>query len=227
MATAESLPEPGGRLPIGGSAVQARLAEAAIELFYQQGALATTVRDITAACGMTPGALYNHFTSKDHLLYLLVRDIHQQANAQMAAALAAVGDEPAAQLVATVRYLVSHTARYKKRSRVANREFTILTGPRRLEVTGLRRQLRDRFARIVLAGAQEGTFSLVGGNHMVAATLTAATISTMCVRISEWTLENYPLSLSELEDHYAQLALRMVGVSDSDSRGHLTDMAPD
>ncbi|HEY2505098.1 MAG TPA: TetR/AcrR family transcriptional regulator [Streptosporangiaceae bacterium] len=219
MPTAERLPALADRLPIGGSAIQTRLAEAAIELFYQQGALATTVRDITAACGMTPGALYNHFASKDHLLFLLVRDIHLQADGGMAAVLAAAGEDPIVQLGAAVRYLVSHTARYKKRSRVANREFTLLTGPRRLEVTGLRRQLRDRFARILLAGAQQGSFSLVGGSDPVSATLTAATISTMCVRISEWTLENYPLALSELEDHYAELALRMVGVGVFPSAG--------
>jgi oligopeptide/dipeptide ABC transporter ATP-binding protein len=63
-------------LPIEGSPLQQRLASAAVELFYRQGALATSVRQITEACGLTPGALYNHFDSKDQLLYVLVRDIH-------------------------------------------------------------------------------------------------------------------------------------------------------
>src|SRR3954451_15678129 len=63
-------------LPTGGSPLQQRLAAAAVELFYRQGALATSVRQITEACGLTPGALYNHFESKDQLLYVVVRDIH-------------------------------------------------------------------------------------------------------------------------------------------------------
>lgn len=211
MITAEPVTDLGDPLPIGGTAVQARLAEAAIELFYQRGALATAVSDITRACGLTPGALYNHFASKDHLLYLVVRDIHRQADDQLAARLASADDDPATQLTTAVRFLVSHTAMFKKRSRVANREFTLLTGSRREEVTAIRRQMRDRFAAILLAGAQQGTFRLVGGEDIAFATLTASTIATMCVRISEPTLENYPLPVANLQDHFAELALRLAG----------------
>jgi len=211
MIVAEPLPDLGDPLPIGATAIQARLAEAAIELFYERGALATTVRDITGACGLTPGALYNHFASKDHLLYLVVRDIHRQVGDQLVPLLATTADSPAAQLTAAVRLLVSHTAGFKKRSRVANREFTLLSGSRRLEITSMRRQMRDRFADIILAGAQQGIFSLVGGDGVAAATMHAATTLTMCVRISESTLETSPLSGTALQDRYAELALRMVG----------------
>src|SRR5262249_546853 len=117
MIVAEPLPDLGDPLPAGATAVQARLAEAAIELFYERGALATTVRDITGACGLTPGALYNHFESKDHLLYLVVRDIHRQVDDQLAVLIAAAGEHPVTQLTAAVRFLVSHTAGFKKRSR--------------------------------------------------------------------------------------------------------------
>ena len=211
MITAERLPDLSDPLPIGATAIQARLAAAAIELFYERGAQATTVRDITAACGLTPGALYNHFASKDHLLYLVVRDIHRQVDDQLAALLAATDADPAAQLAAAVRLLVSHTAGFKKRSRVANTEFTQLTGSRRVQITALRRQMRDRFATVILAGAQQGSFSLVGGDDITAAIMHAATITTMCVRISESTLESFPLGVTSLQDRYAELALRMVG----------------
>ncbi len=199
------------RLPIGGTTLQCRLAEAAIELFSSQGAPATTVREITAACGLSPGALYNHFTSKDQLLYVLVRDIHRQFDARMAAVVAGAGLDPAAQLATTVRFLVAHTAGGKKRSRFANREFTALTGPRRQEVILLRRQIRDRLTGILVTGSEAGTFALAGGDNLTAATLTAVTITTMCGHISEWTLENYPLSLSHLQDRYVEMAFRIAG----------------
>jgi len=210
MIVAEVLPDLGDPLPLGATPIQARLAEAAIELFYERGALATTVKDITGACGLTPGALYNHFASKDHLLYLVVRDIHRQVDDQLAALLAATDDDPVTRLTAAVRLLVWHTAGFKKRSRVANREFTLLTGSRRREISAIRRQMRDRFADIILAGAQQRIFNLVGGDDLAAATMHAATITTMCVRISEWTLENTPFSVTALPDRYAELALRMV-----------------
>jgi hypothetical protein len=119
-------------------------------------------------------------------------------------------------LTAAVKFLVSHTAGFKKRSRVANREFTLLTGSRRQEVTALRRHLRDRFAEVILDGARRHQFQLVGGDTIGAATLHAATITTMCVRISEQTLANYPLSLEDLQDLHAELALRMVSARRGD-----------
>jgi AcrR family transcriptional regulator len=210
-ANDEWLP-PGDRLPIGGTPLQCRLAAAAIDLFYARGSMATTVREITAACDLTPGALYNHFASKDHLLYVLVRDIHRQVDAQMAAALAAAGPDPAAQLADVVRFLVAHTAAFKKRSRVANHEFTVLTGPRRAEVQQIRRQIRDRLTGILLAGAERGAFALAGGSDQTSADLCSGTISTICVHISEWTLENLPLAVTELQDRYAEMALRLAGM---------------
>lgn len=212
--TADTEAPTGGSLPIGGSPLQCKLATAAIDLFYARGALATTVREITGACGLTPGALYNHFSSKDHLLYVLVRDIHLQVDRQMAATLADAGPDPAVQLASTVRFLVAHTALFKKQSRVASREFTVLTGVRGQEIRDIRRQMRDRLTGILLDGAQQGTFRLVGGNDRPAAMLCSATIGNMCVHISEWTLEHYPLGIPDLQDRYAQMALRLAGALD-------------
>jgi AcrR family transcriptional regulator len=202
---------PDDRLPIGGTALQCRLASAAIDLFYAHGVQGTTVRQITGACGLTPGALYNHFMSKEHLLYVLVRDIHLGVDREMASAIASAGPGPAEQLCAAVRLLVSHTAGYKKRSRVANREFTLLTGPRRQEVRAIRRSIRDRFTEILMAGAEQGMFDLAGGNDRAAATLASTTISNMCVHISEWTLENYPIGTPDLQNRFAYMALRVAG----------------
>jgi TetR/AcrR family transcriptional regulator, cholesterol catabolism regulator len=211
--TADNEALPGGRLPIGGSALQWKLAEAAIELFYAHGAPATTVREITGACGMTPGALYNHFSSKEHLLYVLVRDIHLQVDRAMAQTLTDAGSDPAVQLTSAIRFLVAHTAGFKKQSRVANREFTVLTGARRQEIRAIRRQLRDRLTGVLMEGVQQGIFSLAGGNDQPAATLCSGTIINMCVHISEWTLEHYPLGIPDLQDRHALMALRLAGAA--------------
>jgi TetR/AcrR family transcriptional regulator, cholesterol catabolism regulator len=203
--------EPDSRLPIGGSDLQCRIADAAIELFYAQGSAATTVREIAAACGLTPGALYNHFSSKEQLLYVLVKDVHLLVNAQLAAVLETVPPDPASQLAALVGFLVAHTAGAKKRSRVADREFTQLSGARRQEITAIRRQIRDQFAGILRAGADQGVFSLPGGNDQRSAALTASAITILCVHISEWTLGHNPHSAAELQDRYVQMAMRMAG----------------
>jgi TetR/AcrR family transcriptional regulator, cholesterol catabolism regulator len=209
---------PGDRLPIDGTPLQCKLASAAVELFHAQGVPGTTVRQITAACDLTPGALYNHFTSKDYLLYVLVRDIHRSVDEQMASAIASAGPEPAEQLTAAARFLVSHTAGHKKRSRVANRDFTLLVGSRREEIRAIRRRIRDRFTEILIAGAEQGAFDLAGGNDRPGAALASGAITNMCVHISQWTLEHYPLGIPDLTERYASMALRIAGVAKPDEQ---------
>lgn len=211
MSADRELPPIGSELPIGGTALQRKLAAATIDLFSSQGVQGTTVRQITGACGLTPGALYNHFTSKDHLLYVIVRDIHLAADERMAAAIASAGPDPAEQLAATVRFLVADTAEHKRRSRVANREFNLLAGPRRQEVRAIRQRIRDRLTGILQTGAELGAFDLAGGNELLGANLAASAIITACVHISEWTLEHYSPGIPDLQERYALMALRMTG----------------
>lgn len=49
-----------------------RILDAATELFNERGYAGTSIRDITERLGMTKGALYYHFASKDELLYAMV-----------------------------------------------------------------------------------------------------------------------------------------------------------
>lgn len=213
--TAAPPPEPDPQLPTGGTSLQRRIAAAAIELFYRNGATATSVRDITAACGLTPGALYNHFSSKEQLLYLLIRDIHVLADQGLEAAIAAADPEPRAQLAAAVRFLVWRTASPRSQSHVANREYTRLPRASRDEIIALRRRIRARYAEILLAGAQSGVFELPGSQDRTAATLTATAIATLCANISEWTRQNYPVPMSDLQDRYVEMALRLAGARPS------------
>lgn len=198
-------------LPLGGSQLQRRLAGAAVELFYRQGAMATSVRQITEACGLTPGALYNHFESKEQLLYVVVRDIHLRQESMLAAAQAAVAGDPVAELSAIVGVYVARHSHHRETARVANREYRLLSGERYEEVVGIRRRLRDHVVDVLLAGQRHQVFHLVGGEDRTAAVLTAIPILDMCVHISEWFDEHRPLGHADLQARYVGLALRMAG----------------
>jgi AcrR family transcriptional regulator len=50
---------------------RARIEHAAIRLFVNQGVRDTTVRDIARAVGLSEGALYRHFASKEELVWSL------------------------------------------------------------------------------------------------------------------------------------------------------------
>ena len=48
-----------------------RIERAAIQLFVEKGITATTIRDIASAVGLSEGALYRHFASKEQLVWQL------------------------------------------------------------------------------------------------------------------------------------------------------------
>ena len=54
---------------------RARVLDAARDLFVERGYAGTSVRDIAEHLGMTKGALYYHFSSKEDLLYALVEPL--------------------------------------------------------------------------------------------------------------------------------------------------------
>jgi AcrR family transcriptional regulator len=198
-------------LPLDGSPLQQRLACAAVELFYRQGALATSVRQITEACGLSPGALYNHYASKDQLLYVIVRDIHLRLEILLAEVQDKAPNDPVAQLSAIVELYVERHSHHHETARVANREYRLLTGAMYDEIVEIRRRLSDRVTDVLLAGQRQGVFHLIGGHDRTAAVLTAKPILDMCVHISEWFSDHSPLGHAELATRYVGLALRMAG----------------
>lgn len=190
-----------------------RLLAATDELFFRQGAVATTVREITAACGLSPAALYNHFSSKDELLYWLVMYRHRLLAAALDDALATADPDPVSQLrtVVEVYVQVHMQANARRGARVANREFRSLGGAQLAEVVSIRRQLRDRVRQILAEGADLGVFSICGGNDPGSVTVAAATILDMCIQAAEWLRDDGDLDLQQLQARYVAMALRLVG----------------
>lgn len=53
---------------------EVRLLDAAFELFLDQGYHGTSMRQVAARAGITPGAIYNHFESKEALFLALLTE---------------------------------------------------------------------------------------------------------------------------------------------------------
>ena len=188
-----------------------RLLEAADKLFYSQGVPATTVREITSACGLSPGALYNHFNSKDDLLYVLVGHRHLRLEREIIAAQKLAAGNPASEFVAIVGVYVRSHAAGRQGVLVANRECRHLTGPRREEVIAIRRRLRDRMVSVLRRGSKSGLFYISGGSDKRSLTITAAAVLEMCINCSQWFRPRGDMTIEELELRFVDLSLRMVG----------------
>ncbi|TLF51993.1 TetR family transcriptional regulator, partial [Nocardia cyriacigeorgica] len=93
-----------------GDATRARLLEAAAAAFADKGFNATTTRDIAAAAGMSPAAVYVHHRSKEELLYLISRSGHD-ATLELIHKAAASSSDPATALRNVIRDFAVYHAR--------------------------------------------------------------------------------------------------------------------
>ena len=59
-----------------GYETRAKIERSSLELFVQKGIAATTTREISAGAGISEGAIYRHFESKDEIAFELFKKIH-------------------------------------------------------------------------------------------------------------------------------------------------------
>ncbi|HWC13292.1 MAG TPA: TetR/AcrR family transcriptional regulator [Actinomycetota bacterium] len=181
-----------------------RIEQAALELFYESGFNATTMREIALACGLTPGALYNHFASKDQLLGQLLVDIHRQLTESLEAAVAAAGEDPVSRVHAYCRaHALFHTT-YITEARVANREIASLTPEHLEQVVSMRTRATNQLRALIQEGVEAGVFEVP---HVEAV---ANLILTMAISIAGWYRPGGALDREQMADLDAEMALRML-----------------
>lgn len=190
--------------PVNAPDARTRLLEAAVEAFAARGFHATTTRDIAAAAGMSPAALYVHHRSKEELLHLICREAHERTLALSEAAVAA-GGTPQQQLARLVADFVRHHAVDHVTARIVNYEMAALTDDHHAEIDELRRRI-DRVMRDLLErGAADGDFSTPDP------AMTATALLSLGIDVARWYREDRGWSPEHLAGHYVDLALRMVG----------------
>ena len=81
------------------AATRAALIAAARERFAQAGYHATGTTDLVALAGVTRGALYHHFTDKEHLFEAVFRQVADELSVAAGQAVAPLADEPWRQLI--------------------------------------------------------------------------------------------------------------------------------
>src|SRR5262245_42950469 len=114
-----------------------RLLDAAVAAFAARGFHGTSTRDIAAAAGMSPAAVYVHHESKEELLFEISRRGHE-ATLRLVQAAIAGSDNPATQLVAAFRAFATHHATAHTLARIVNYELAALSQAHRREILRLR-----------------------------------------------------------------------------------------
>jgi len=184
---------------------------AAFQQFAERGYPVVTVRDIMKACGLTQGALYNHFKSKDELLHDIIASTQGELERICQQAVAGAGDDPRAKLAAFVRVYVMRHCRLRVEALVANREIGWLDAARVADIRRSRRAIRDVVVGILRQGVGSGLFDppLTGGRQDLKAI--AMALLDQWTHVSMWYGPGGEIAEEEMAQLYADMALRAVG----------------
>jgi AcrR family transcriptional regulator len=184
---------------------------AAFQQFAERGYPVVTVRDIMKACGLTQGALYNHFKSKDELLHDIIASTQGELERVTQQAVAGAGDDPRAKLAAFVRVYVIRHCRLRVEALVANREIGWLDDGRVADIRRSRRAIRDVVVAILAQGVEKGLFDppLTGGRRDLKAI--AMALLDQWTHVSMWYGPGGEIAEEEMARLYADMALRAVG----------------
>jgi AcrR family transcriptional regulator len=136
-------------------AIQRGILAKAAQVFAAQGYMRASIGDLAKACGLSRGALYHYFESKDAILFAILDQHVREFIAHVEAAVAA-GGSPAAQLRLAVRAMVAFNARSPAEQKVLLSDLPFLDKKGQQTIKGLERQLIDTVANFLVELDSEG-----------------------------------------------------------------------
>lgn len=201
-----------------------RIEQEALRLFAEQGIAETSVRDIARAAGISQGAMYNHYASKDELARtLFLRNFAEAASALEVRAQAEVG--LAAKLRAMVRYIYGRFD--TDRVVVA---YLFLARQQYLQVLpeGFPHPY-EPFRKAISAAMEQGEIP-PGNDHVATSMVVGAIIQLIDTKVSEERRKHFgPLqgNLIDYADEVAACCARLLGATliGDVSAAHMADPA--
>jgi len=137
--------------------VPQRLLTAATRLFAEQGFETTSVQQVVDAAGVTKGAMYHYFGSKDDLLYEIYARVLRVQTARMESA-AEAGDPVQDRLHAVAADVVATTAANLDDTVIFFRSMHLLHPDKQAEVRAERRRYHERVRDLIEEGQRTGVF---------------------------------------------------------------------
>ncbi|MDI3406938.1 TetR/AcrR family transcriptional regulator [Streptomyces cavernicola] len=178
--------------------------EAARHEFAERGYAAASIRDIAKRAGLSLSAMYYYYPSKQHLLHALVNAGGQAYFDVCDEELKAAGDDPGERLAVLVRATVRYRAEYRLESSLTLTEWRSLSEEQLVEFRRRQFDGSRMFQEIVDAGVAEGVFRTPHPEDARRAVIA------MCNAVAQWYDEGGEVSVEELADRYAELALVLV-----------------
>ena len=186
--------------------VQDQVLRAALDLFSTRGYATTSVQEIVAAAGVTKGAMYHYFASKDDLLFAIYDRLLSLQKAHLDEIVAtgtARGDGVEDVLRAVCVDVISTSIEFLPEGTVFTRSQHMLMPDRQAEVKRRRREYHEEFEALLLRGIQEGVFR----DDVPTAMLIAHFFSDVHY-LSQWYSPAGPLTAGQVAEQLTELFLR-------------------
>lgn len=171
-----------------------RIVDASIDLFARQGYNATSLRQIADAVELQVGSLYNHLSSKEELLFSIMKDVMVELLDHIESALACAGDDPVDRVRAFMRASVAFHATRQNQTFICNSELRSLSEAHRGEVVAL----RDAYERLLSDSLEAAHDS--GAMHVADVQLATYSALAMCSSVAAWYRPDGRLTIAEVGD---------------------------
>jgi AcrR family transcriptional regulator len=193
-----------------GPATFEAIRRAGLELIYRHGYDAMSLRQLASEIGLVQGSLYNHISTKQELLFILIRDHMKDLLAHADEAMAGIED-PMDQLVCFVEFHVNYHVDRKREVFISYSELRSLEPKNFDAVVAMRRQYENKLISILRAGAAKGMFTISDPQ------VTAYGIVSMLAGICNWFDPKGRLSKKQIAKIFVQMVLGAVHCNEAES----------
>lgn len=178
---------------------------AAITLFAKHGYQNVSLRMLAQHIGIQAGSIYNHITNKQEFLFLLLRSIMEDLEAEVEAAVEKAADAPE-RLDAFVRTHVRFHAINKEAVFIGNMELRNLESAHLDEILDMRRAYENRFIQLIEEAA---TFH---GKTVEDVRFTARGMMSMLNGVATWYTRKGPLKTEAIAQRFVELVHRTLAI---------------
>jgi AcrR family transcriptional regulator len=188
------------------SATADEIREAALEQFARDGYSSTSMRDIASSVGIKAASLYNHFGSKEAILWDLTLTAFEELLRGRDLAIANLPDNPTPQdrLACLVTSHVAFHARNSNQALLVNSQLAALSKTHYRKAVAMRAQYEATMREVIDEGVAKGVFTTID------ARVTTFAILQMGMAVSGWFRPEGPLAFSDLCAIYVDLAAKML-----------------
>lgn len=187
-----------------GQKTAASIRVAAVQLLATHGYDGMSLRQLAAAVEMQQGSLYNHFASKQQLLFQIIHDVMVQLLASFADDVLSI-KAPLARLDAAVSLHITYHTKWRDEVYLASTELRSLEPENRSKITRLRREYENLFVSIISDGVELGLFEVPDVK------IASYALIAMLTGVSQWYQPDGRLDLDQVIGTYRIVARRMLG----------------